>query len=62
MLLKKMNQLLSQRRNSELLKTNDNEHMTIQNLWHTARAVFRRKYIMMEAFLEKKRKKKENLK
>ena len=61
MLLKKMNQLLSQRRNSELLKTNDNEHMTIQNLWHTEKAVFRGKFIMMEAFLKKK-KEKENLK
>ena len=36
---------------------NDNENMTIQNLWDTVKAVFRGKSIMIQVFLIKKKKK-----
>ena len=36
--------------------TQDNENMTIQNLWDTVKAVFRRNSIMIEVFLKKKKK------
>ena len=35
------------------LETNDNEDTTSQNLWDTAKAVFRGKFIVMQAFLKK---------
>ena len=35
------------------LETNDNEDTTSQNLWDTAKAVLRGKFIMMQAFLKK---------
>ena len=34
---------------------NDNENMTIQNLWDTVKAAFRGKSIMIEVFLKKKK-------
>ena len=36
------------------LETNDNENTSIQNLWDTAKAVLRGKFIMIQAFLKKK--------
>ena len=41
---------------------NDNENMTIQNLWDTVKAVFRGKSIMIQVFLIKKKRKKERKK
>ena len=35
------------------LETNDNEDTTSQNLWDTAKAVLRGKFIAIQAFLEK---------
>ena len=40
----------------EYLKTNDNENSTIQNLWDAAKAVLRGKFILIQAFLKKRRK------
>ena len=37
----------------EFLKTNDNELTTIQNLWDTAKAVLRGKFIAIQAYLKK---------
>ena len=42
------------------LNTNDNEDTTIQNIWDPARAVFRRKFIVIQAFLKKEEKSKIN--
>ena len=33
--------------------TNENEHTTVQNLWDTAKAVLRRKFIAKQAYLKK---------
>ena len=41
---------------------NDNENMTIQNIWYTVKAVFRGKSIMIQVFLIKKKRKKERKK
>ena len=38
------------------LETNDNEKTTIQNLWNATKAVLRRKFIVIQAFLKKRRK------
>ena len=35
------------------LETNDNENMTIQNLWDAAKAVLRGKFIAIQAYLKK---------
>ena len=35
------------------LETNENENTTIQNLWDTAKAVLRRKFIVLQAYLRK---------
>ena len=35
------------------METNDNENTTVQNLWDTAKAVLRGKYIVIQAFLKK---------
>ena len=35
------------------MKTNENENTTIQNLWDTAKAVLRGKYITIQASLKK---------
>ena len=37
----------------EFLKTNDNELTTIQNLWDTAKAVLRGKFIAIQAYLKR---------
>ena len=36
----------------QFLKTNENEHTTIQNLWDTAKAVLRGKFIAIQAYLK----------
>ena len=38
------------------LEKNDNENMTIQNLWDAAKAVLRRKFIAIQAYLKKQEK------
>ena len=35
------------------LETNENEHTTAQNLWDTAKAVLRGKFIAIQAYLKK---------
>ena len=35
------------------LETNDNENMTIQNLWDAANAVLKGKFIAIQAYLKK---------
>ena len=37
----------------KFLKTNENEHKTVQNLWDTAKAVLRGKFIVMQAYLKR---------
>ena len=39
----------------KLLETNENELTTIQNLWDTAKAVLRGKFIVIQAYLKKNR-------
>jgi hypothetical protein len=35
------------------LAVNENENMTYQNLWHTAKAVIRGKFIAMSAYIKR---------
>ena len=35
------------------MEVNDNDNTTTQNLWDAAKAVIRRKYIAIQAFLKK---------
>ena len=35
------------------LKTNENEHKSTQNLWDTAKAVLRKKFVALQAYLKK---------
>ena len=37
------------------LETNDNENMTTQNLWDTAKAVLRGKFIAIQSYLKKQK-------
>ena len=37
------------------METNENENTTIQNLWHAAKVVLRRKCIAILAFLKKQK-------
>ena len=37
----------------KFLETNENEHTTAQNLWDTAKAVLRGKFIVIQAYLKK---------
>jgi hypothetical protein len=36
------------------LEVNENKNMTYQNLWDTAKAVLRRKFIAMSAYINRK--------
>ena len=38
------------------LEKNDNENMTIQNIWDTAKAVLRGKFIAIQSYLRKQEK------
>ena len=42
--------------NKNYLETNDNENMTIQNLWDAAKAVLRGKFIAIHSYLKKQEK------
>ena len=44
----------------KFLKTKENEHTTIQNLWNTAKAVLRGKFIAIQAYLKKTEKSQKN--
>ena len=46
----------NQRGNRKLLETNENGNTTIQNLWDTAKAVLRGKFIVIQAYLRKQEK------
>ena len=37
----------------KFLETNENEHTTVRNLWDTAKAVLRGKFIVIQAYLIK---------
>ena len=43
----------SKMKSEKYLETNDNENMTIQNLWDAATAVLRGKFIAIQAYLKK---------
>ena len=47
-----------QREIKKFLETNDNENMTTQNLWNAAKAILRGKFIAIQSYLKKKKKKK----
>ena len=40
----------------KFLETNDNENMTTQNLWDSAKVVLRGKFIVMQSYLKKQEK------
>ena len=40
----------------KFLETNDNENMTTQNLWGTAKAILRGKFIAVHSYLKKQEK------
>ena len=40
----------------KILKTEDNENMTTQNLWDAAKAVLRGKFIAVQSYLKKQKK------
>ena len=40
----------------KLLETNDNENMTTQNLWDSAKVVLRGRFIVMQSYLKKQEK------
>ena len=42
------------------LETNDNKNMTAQNLWDTAKAVLRGKFIAIQSYLKKQEKSQTN--
>ena len=46
----------SRRKFKKYLETSDNEDKTTQNLWDTAKAVLRGKFIAIQAFLQKEEK------
>ena len=53
------NQQVTEEIKSEIkkfLETNDNENMTIQNLWDAAKAVLRWKFIAIQSYLKKQEK------
>ena len=50
------NQLVTEEIKREIrkfLETNDNENMTIQNLWDAAKAVLRGKFLAVQSYLKK---------
>ena len=53
------NQVITEEIKKEIkkyLETNDNENTTIQNLWDSAKAVLRGKFIAIQAYLKKEEK------
>ena len=37
----------------KFLEANENEHTTVQNLWDTAKAVLRGKFLVIQAYIKK---------
>ena len=55
------NQQVTEEIKSEIkkfLETNNNENMTTQNLWDAAKAVLRRKFIVIQSYHKKQQQKK----
>ena len=46
----------NQKRINKFLETNDNENMTMQNLWDAAKAVLRGKFIALQSYFKKQEK------
>ena len=44
------------RETKKFLETNENENMTTQNLWDTAKAVLRGKFIAIQSYFKKQEK------
>ena len=44
---------IKKKRNQICIETNENENTTTQNLWDTIKAVLRRKFIAIQAYLKK---------
>ena len=58
------NKWINNETNAEIktyLETNEDEHTTAQNLWDTVKAVLRRKFIALQAYLKKQEKSQNNL-
>ena len=51
-----MGQQRNQRWNLKISKTNENGNITFQNLWNTAKAVLRGKFIAIHSYLKKQKK------
>ena len=51
-----MGQQGNQRKIKQYLETNDYENTIIQNIWDATKAVLRRKFIAIQAFLKKEEK------
>ena len=47
--------IMRPRKIRKFLETNENEHTTVQNLWDTAKAVLRGKFIEIQTYLKKDR-------
>ena len=47
-----MNGLIMRSKTKKILETNENQHTTVQNLWDTAKAVLRRKFIAIQTYLK----------
>ena len=45
------------KRNQICIETNENENTTTQNLWDTVKAVLRERFIVIQTYLKKTRKK-----
>ena len=48
---------MDQGRNKDFLKFNENDHITYPNLWDTMKAVLRGKFIALNAYIKKVKKK-----
>ena len=49
-------QVTKEKGNKKFLETNDNENMATQNLWDTAKALLRGKFIAIKSYLKKQEK------
>ena len=45
--------IMTSRKKSKFLETNENGHTTAQNLWDTTKTVLREKFIVIQAYLKK---------
>ena len=52
----KVTEAIPKRIIKNFLETNDNENMTTQNLWDSAKVVLRGKFIVMQSYLKKQEK------